>query len=66
MVVHPRNTRLADTAVFTPGRLQKLARIATRSRKVENPVVRIVSHMLRMVMLVDMQLASFLCAQVRK
>jgi hypothetical protein len=66
MVIHPRDTRFAYTAVLASRRLQKLARRARVPRIVQHPVVRVVSHLVRMVERVDVRLVITLCAKIQE
>lgn len=57
-VVHPytvmissRDTRFADTTVFTPRWLVEFARSTFVARVEQYPVIRVVSHLLRMIQL---------------
>jgi hypothetical protein len=66
MVVHPRDTSLAYAAVLASRRLQEIARRACIPRIVQHPVVWVMSHLVRMVEIVDVRLAVPLRAEIQE
>jgi len=66
MMVHSRDTCLADTAVLAPSWLQELASRANVARVVQHPIVRIVPHLLGMIQRVDVRLMVSLRTQIQK
>jgi len=63
MVIHPRDTRLANAAVLAPRWLQELACRAREPGIVQYSIVRVVPHLLGVVKVVDVRLTILLRTQ---